>query len=139
MNMDSNEFKKRTISDFQLKSLWNILRNTTNGLVHFYKYERSAILHLIASVFMVFGAWLLHFSPIEWLIISMILFMSLAVELINTAIESVCDLITKEYNSYIKVAKDSASAATGVLTFAGMVVVLFLYVPKIIELLKSCR
>ena len=86
---------------------------------------------------MLLGAWMLEMSPMEWLVIIMVLFTTLSVELLNTAIEKVCDLVTKDYNMNIKVAKDAGSAATGVLTLVGIVVVLIIYVPKIIEFIES--
>ena len=137
MNMESNEFKKRELRDFGLKSLWKVTMNSWHGLVYFYKYERSAILHLVAAILMLLGAWMLEMSPMEWLVIIMVLFTTLSVELLNTAIEKVCDLVTKDYNMNIKVAKDAGSAATGVLTLVRIVVVLIIYVPKIIEFVES--
>ena len=137
MNMESNEFKKRELRDFGLKSLWKVTMNSWHGLVYFYKYERSAILNLVAAILMLLGAWMLEMSPMEWLVIIMVLFTTLSVELLNTAIEKVCDLVTKDYNMNIKVAKDAGSAATGVLTLVGIVVVLIIYVPKIIEFIES--
>lgn len=137
MNTESNGFKKRELRDFSLKSLWKVTMNSWNGLLYFYKYERSAILHLVAAILMLLGAWMLKMSPMEWLVIILVLFTTLSVELLNTAIEKVCDLITTDYNINIKVAKDAGSAATGVLTLVGIVVVLVIYVPKIIEFIQS--
>lgn len=137
MNMESKDFKKRELRDFSIKSLWKVTMNSWHGLLYFYKYERSAILHLLAAVLMLLGAWMLEMTPMEWLVIILVLFTTLSVELLNTAIENVCDLITKEYNDHIKVAKDAGSAATGVLTLVGIVVVSVIYVPKIIGFIKS--
>lgn len=137
MNTESNEFKKRELRDFGIKSLWKVTMNSLHGLIYFYKYERSAILHLVAAILMLLGAWMLKMTPMEWLVIIMVLFTTLSVELLNTAIEKVCDLVTKDYNINIKVAKDAGSAATGVLTLVGIVVVSVIYVPKIIEFIQS--
>lgn len=137
MNTESNGFKKRELRDFGIKSLWKVTVHSWEGLVYFYKYERSAILHLVSAILMLLGAWMLSMSPMEWLVIIMVLFTTLSVELLNTAIEKVCDLITTDYNINIKVAKDVGSAATGVLTLVGVVVVLVIYVPKMIEFVKT--
>ena len=60
MNTESHDFKKRELRDFSVKSLWKVTMNSWHGLVYFYKYERSAILHLIAAVLMLVGAWMLE-------------------------------------------------------------------------------
>jgi len=46
----------------------------------------------------------------------------LAAELLNTAIESICDYIQPEFDEKIGVIKDVAAAATGIAIFAWMVV-----------------
>ena len=60
----------------------------------------------------------------------------LILELINTAIEHLCDIVTKEIHPAIKIIKD-VSAAAVLLAAAGSVVTgLIIFTPKIIELLK---
>ena len=59
---------------------------------------------------------------------------TLAVELINTALENTCDAITKEYNEYIKIAKDCGSAATFVIFIVAVLLNVIIFLPKIIAL-----
>ena len=61
----------------------------------------------------------------------------LASELLNTAIEAVCDLVSPEYNPFVKIAKDSGSAATGVLSILWAIMILMIYLPKVIEILNK--
>ena len=55
----------------------------------------------------------------------------LAIELLNTAIEATCDAITKEFNPYIKVAKDCGSAATFVIFIVAVILNIIIFLPKI--------
>jgi diacylglycerol kinase (ATP) len=43
-------------------------------------------------------------------------------ELLNSAIEDICDMHTKEYNEYVKTAKDKGSAAVLVAIFINLLV-----------------
>lgn len=135
--MESKEPKKRELKDFSFKNLWNVLKYSVEGLRYFYKYERSAIVYLVAAILGLAGAWMLHMSPMEWLVIILLLVMTLSAELLNTAIEAVCDLVSPEYNPLVKIAKDCGSAATFVLSSVGIGVGLVMYVPKIIELVEK--
>ena len=74
-------------------------------------------------------------TPVEWLFMIFILLTMLAIELLNTSIEAVCDLVSPEYNKLVKVAKDCASAATFSIATALFIAVLIIYVPKIISIL----
>ena len=99
------------------------------------KYERSAILHLIVAIVIILGSLTLNMTAIEWLFMIFILLTMLAIELINTSIEAICDLVSPEYNKLIKVAKDTASAATCSISIALVIAIFIIYVPKIISIL----
>lgn len=120
---------------FGLRSLINVCKYSLEGYKHFYKYERSAILHLLTALVIILGSLTLHMTPVEWLFMIFILLTMLAIELLNTSIEAVCDLVSPEYNKLVKVAKDCASAATFSIATALFIAVLIIYVPKIISIL----
>lgn len=133
MNMESKDKLKK--KDFRIKSLFNVIGYSINGLKHFYRYERSAIIHLVAAILLICGSFSLNLTTVEWLFVIFILVTILSMELINTAIEAVCDLVSPDYNPLIKVAKDCASAATFVLSFALTCVFVVIYIPKLLSLL----
>lgn len=121
--------------DFSIKALFNVIKYSLEGYIHFYKYERSSILHLIVAAGIILGSLTLNLNAVEWLFIIFILLVMLAIELLNTAIEAVCDLVSPEYNKLVKVAKDSASAATFSISLALIVAGCIIYVPKIMAFL----
>ena len=58
----------------------------------------------------------------------------IALELVNTAIEAVVNMITTDYNVYAKTAKDTSAAAVLVMSIVSAVIGLIIFVPKFIEL-----
>lgn len=134
---DKNMPKKPSRHDFSIKGLFGIVKNSFNGLKNFFKYERSALVYLLAFAFTVGAGIILQMSMMEWILIFFVLFTMLASELLNTAIESICDLVSPEYNPFVKIAKDSGSAATGVLTILWLIVILIIYVPKVVEVIGT--
>ena len=120
---------------FNVSSFINVIKYSMQGFAHFCKYERSAILHLIVAIVIVLGSLSLEMKPIEWVFMLFIIFTMLAIELLNTAIEAVCDLVSPGYNKLVKVAKDTASAATFSISLALVVAIGIIYVPKIARLL----
>jgi diacylglycerol kinase len=121
--------------DFSIKAIWNVIKYSFEGYIHFYKYERSAILHLVVAVAIILGSFSLDMKAVEWLFMIFILLVMMAIELLNTAIEAICDLVSPEYNRYVKIAKDTASAATFSISLALVAALLIIYVPKIAALL----
>ena len=120
--------------DFKISSFVKVVKYSLDGYIHFYKYERSAILHLIVAVLIILGSLSLDMTRVEWLFMIFILLTMLAIELLNTAIEAICDLVSPKYNKLVKVAKDTASAATFSIALALVAALVIIYVPKIMAM-----
>ena len=120
---------------FTIGSFLNVIKYSMQGYAHFYRYERSAILHLIVAIVIILGSLTLHMTAVEWLFMIFILLTMLAIELLNTAIEAICDLVSPGYNKLVKVAKDTASAATFSISIALCIAIVIIYVPKFAAML----
>ncbi len=131
-NEEKFEVRKKS---FNISSFMHVIKYSMQGYAHFYKYERSAILHLIVAVLIILGSLSLDMTRVEWLFMIFILLTMLAIELLNTAIEAVCDLVSPQYNKFVKIAKDTASAATFSIALALVAALVIIYVPKIIHIL----
>ena len=66
----------------------------------------------------------------EWCICLGLFGLVMALELINTAIEAVVDLVTSEYRPLAKVAKDTAAGAVLIAAIMAAVSGLIIFVPK---------
>ncbi len=129
----NSDFVLHNKKQFGIKVLFNIIKYSMQGFIHFYKYERSAILHLLVGVVIIVGSIPFKLKAVEWLFMIFILLTMLAIELLNTAIEAVCDLVSPEYNPLVKVAKDCGSAATFSISIGLIIAILILYVPKVLS------
>ena len=92
-------------------------------LIYAYKYEQSMFIHAMFTLVAVLLNILLKVSSVEWLITLLCLGVVLSIELINTAIEAVVDLVTLEIHPLAKIAKDCGSAATFVVTMLPGIVI----------------
>ena len=78
----------------------------------------------------------LKIGTTDWLFIIGCSMLVLVLELINTAIEHLCDTVTKDFHPSIKIIKD-ASAAAVLLSAAGSVITgIIIFFPKLLALLK---
>ena len=73
---------------------------------------------------------ILRISPVEWCICLGLFGLVMALELVNTAIEAVVDLVTSEYRPLAKVAKDTAAGAVLIAAIMAVVSGLIIFVPK---------
>jgi undecaprenol kinase/diacylglycerol kinase (ATP) len=79
-------------------------------------------------------AVLLHkqMSPIDWAVIVLVIGIVIGMEILNTAIENIVDVVSFKYNYNAKKIKDVSAAATLVLTITSIAVGLIIFIPKII-------
>ena len=61
----------------------------------------------------------------------------LAAEVINTTIENLVDMYTKDYNERAKVVKDTAAGTVLILAITAVIIGLMIFIPKIILVLES--
>ena len=125
----------RNNKQFGLKRIISSIKNSWNGLKVAYKNEQSMYIHLTATVLLLLFSFFLKISMIQWLIVIGIIGLTLVVELLNTAIESTVDLVTKDFHPLAKIAKDTASAAEFILTISAFIISLMIFIPKIMDLL----
>lgn len=94
-----------------MKRLIAAWHNSIKGLTHLARHEAAIRLELVLLVLSVPGAFLLTSELTNrMLLIGAVVFL-LLVEVINSAIEAVCDAVTLEHNPHIAVAKDAGSLA----------------------------
>ena len=93
-----------------IKKLYSNLINSLNGLKIVSK-ENSFILELVLGVFLIPYIFLSNIDLNYKIVLSVLYFLLLAFEIMNTAIEKLCDKVTTDINTEIKKIKDLSSAA----------------------------
>lgn len=120
--------------DINPKSVISTIGNSLNGIRCYAKDGKSIILYLFCAIVEVIMGFVYNINGLEWILIICILGITLSVELLNTAIEAVCDLVTREYNPLVKIAKDCGSAATFVIFIVAIILNIIIFYPKVIAL-----
>lgn len=82
-----------------------------NGIKTLIVEEHNARIHLLATVVVIVFGIVFEISLVEWLWISLAIALVFIAEMVNSAIESICDEITEEIRPGIKKAKDIAAGS----------------------------
>lgn len=129
--MDSKDKRK-----FRSKNVFHSFRYAIEGIIYAARNERNMKIHLfIAGCVIIFGI-ILNVSSVEWLFLLFAIFGVLSLELVNSAIERVVDLATKELHPLAKLAKDFAAGAVLIYAILSVIVGLIIFLPKLIALIK---
>lgn len=104
-----------------------------HGLLILLKKDANFILHIIAAVLVCSAGWYFGLTKIEWLFIIVAVFSVLFMEVINTSLEYVVDLVTSDYHELAKHAKDTASFAVVLASIMSAVIGLVIFLPYIMK------
>ena len=122
-----------------LKEMKNLLlkegqsfKAAAKGVYFFFKQERHALIHLVAAIFALFLSWCLSISILEWTVIIFCIILVLVAEILNTCIEQICDLVTKERNIHIARIKDMAAGGVLLVALASLAIACLIFLPKIL-------
>lgn len=128
INTLKEEFERR---DLNVHSIRRVIKNSLEGISSYAKDGKSFIIYVFCSLIEIIAGFAFNVNGLEWILIISMLGIILAIELLNTSIEATCDAITKEFNPYIKVAKDCGSAATFVIFIVTVILNIIIFLPKI--------
>ena len=117
-----------------MKNFLRSFKYAFEGIVTGIKEEQNMKIHISIMILVIIFGIILKISKIEWIICIILFGLVISMELINTAIENVVDLITKEKNEQAKVAKDVAAGAVLVSAIASAIIGLIIFVPKVISI-----
>ena len=99
------------------------------------RQERNIKVMLAGGAFAVAMGLILRIDAVSWAVVLVCCGMVIAAELLNTAIETVVDLVSPEFHPLAGQEKDIAAAASWVLSLTAAVVGVIVYANALIRLL----
>ena len=106
----------------------NFLKSLTfalNGIKYCFNMEKHDKFHIFAF---------LKLTTIEFIFILFVSFLVIITEMLNTCVEVIVDMITKDYNVLAMYAKDLGAGAVLVSTILAIIVGLIIFIPKIMRI-----
>ena len=94
-----------------LRSRWFSFKAAFAGVWYVLRTQPNAWIEVGALAAIVMAGWQLRIQAWEWGLLGLTVFIVLAMEAMNTAVESAVDLASPEYHSLAKIAKDTAAGA----------------------------
>ncbi|HFI0563167.1 TPA: diacylglycerol kinase family protein [Streptococcus suis] len=128
MDLQENKSQKK----WKNRDLVASLEFATTGLFTAFKEERNMKKHLASAVLVVLAGLIFQVSVTEWLFLLLSISLVIAFEIMNSAIESVVDLVTNyHFHLLAKNAKDMAAGAVLFVSGFALLTGLIIFVPKI--------
>ncbi|QEC67627.1 diacylglycerol kinase family protein [Panacibacter ginsenosidivorans] len=117
------------------RSFFKAFYHAWKGIQQFFLHDRNGRIHLGAAIATVMAGFVLHVSNIEWIVLLLCIAAVISLEMINAAIEKLCDMVHEAYHPTIKNIKDISAGAVLLVSIISVVIAAIIFIPKIMELL----
>ena len=94
-----------------IKGVWDTLKS-----------ESHMRFHLVAAFYVIIFSFFYSFSNIQWAILVFTICLVMVLEMINTCIEKLCNLVADRYEPLVKIAKDISAGAVLISAIGSVVV-----------------
>jgi diacylglycerol kinase len=113
--------------------LLQAFRHAARGILMFFRSERNGGIQLIVAVATLTAGALLHISATDWIHVVMCIAAVFAAEMMNTAIEKVCDIIRPEHDVRIMDIKDMAAGGVLLTALASAIIGWLIFSPYLMR------
>lgn len=103
------------------------------GLFVLFSKDSKFLIHSIFAIIAIILGLILGITAIEWLLIIIAIGLVSAFEAMNTAVEFVVDLITKDYHELAKKAKDTAASSVVLASIVALAIGVIVFLPYLIK------
>lgn len=120
------------------RSIFESFRDAFRGILYVAARERNFRIHICMAAYVMYFSTLVKLSVSTFMMFFICFGLVFSLELVNTSIEKLCDVVTEEKDERIKVIKDVAAAAVLVTAFFAAVSGLCVFLsPSVLEKIIS--
>ncbi|GAA0362608.1 diacylglycerol kinase family protein [Bacillus horti] len=116
----------------QIKSILKSFKHATDGIVYVFSTQRNMKIHLVLTLTVLFFSLIFKVEAYQLLFVLSSIMLVMCMELINTAIERVVDLVTEDYHPLAKIAKDVAAGAVLFSALFAFIVGVYVFLPYLL-------
>ena len=129
MDLQDNKKNKRK---WKNRDVISSLEFALTGIFTAFKEDKNMKSHVLSAVAAIIAGLIFRISAAEWLFLLLSIFLVIAFEIMNSAVENVVDLASDyHFSMRAKNAKDMAAGAVLVVSGFAVVTGLIIFVPKI--------
>ncbi len=102
-------------------------KNAFNGVIYTFRTQPNFKVHTLAAIVALALSFILNITQPEKIVIVFTISLVLIAEMINTAIESVVDLLTDKFHKQARIAKDVSAGMVLLSAFSSLVIAFIIF------------
>ncbi len=113
----------------KLKRIAKSFLYAIRGLIKTFKEEQNFKIQTIAGIIVVCLGFYFEINKLEWIILILVMGIVLIMEILNSAIERVADVLKPRIDTYVKEIKDIMAAAVMLSAIISVIIGLLIFIP----------
>ncbi|MDP4212008.1 MAG: diacylglycerol kinase family protein [Bacteroidota bacterium] len=105
--------------------------NAFSGLIYFFRHESNGRIQTVVGICTLLLAGWFHIKASEWIVILICIGLVLSLEMLNSALEKLCDLVQPDFHPRIKIIKDVAAGAVLWISLISAAIGAIIFLPEI--------
>lgn len=110
--------------------------NAWNGIKYCYRTQLNFKIHFVFILLVAIAGFVFYLTTTEWILILICCVSVLVTEMLNTAIEKLCDLVTLEHHPLVKIIKDVSAGAVFTSAIGSALIGSVIFLPKVVIQIK---
>ena len=132
MRKNFNYLENRNASYKTSKNVFMSFKYAFNGIYYVLKTSRNFRIQLIFALTSLVIGFSLHINKSNYVLLIATSMSVLILEILNTSIESMIDLVAKkEFSILAKISKDTSAGAVLLASINSVIIALYVFIPKI--------
>jgi len=117
---------------FSFKQRLRSIRNAFRGILAAVKTQHNLWIHTVAIIAVVIAGFIFKISLVAWGLVVLVIGLVITLEIMNTAIERLVDLISPDYNKEAGLIKDIMAGGVLAAAIIAVIIGLLVFLPGII-------
>jgi diacylglycerol kinase len=122
-----------------MKKFFMSVTFAAEGVKQFFSRERNGKIQIVIGLTAIILGFTVSLSSFQWLLVLFCIGLVMSLEMINSAIERYCDLVTTNFHPGIKIIKDVAAGAVLVASLMSLIIGLIIFIPALVDFLNSIK
>jgi len=122
-----------------MKTFFNAVLFALQGIKQFFSRDRNGKIQMVIGITAIILGFTVSLTPFQWLLVLFCIGLVISLEMINSAIERFCDLVTTEFHPGIKIIKDVAAGAVLVASITSLIIGLIIFIPALVHFLNFLK
>jgi len=122
---------------FSIRKLIRSFHYAFRGVITLLNDQQNARIHATITIIVGILAYVLDVGRVEVAVLFMAIIMVFAMEIMNTAVEKICDLVDENENAKIRFIKDGMAGAVLIASVIAVVVAILIFLPPLKLLLNK--